>query len=70
MSNGDLKVLCVYTQGGKQIGYKVENSYGNVIKADRNQMLQAISYGHKFSNATVTNSGVVVKATLFSWRIL
>lgn len=59
MSNGDLKVLRVYTQGGKQIGYKVENSYGNVIKADRNQMLQAISYGHKFSNATVTNSGVV-----------
>ena len=53
MANGDLKVLCVYTQGGKQIGYKVENSYGNVIRADYRQMLQALSDGHRFSNATV-----------------
>ena len=59
MANGDLKVLCVYTQDNKQVGYKVENSYGNVTRADRDQMLQAISYGHKFINATVSNSGVV-----------
>lgn len=59
MANGDLKVLCVHTQDNKQIGYKVEKSDGNVIRADRDQMLQAISYGHKFINATVSNSGVV-----------
>lgn len=59
MANGDLKVLCVYTQDNKQVGYKVENSYGNVTRVDRDQMLQAISYGHKFINATVSNSGIV-----------
>lgn len=53
IANGDLKVLCVYIQEGKLDCYKVENSYGNVIRADYRQMLQALSDGHRFSNATV-----------------
>lgn len=53
IANGDLKVLCVYIREGKSDYYKVENSYGNVIRADYKQMLQALRDGHRFSNATV-----------------
>lgn len=59
MANGDLKVLCVYTQDNKQVGYKVMRADGSIIDVPREQMIQAINLGHSYSNATVSNSGVV-----------
>lgn len=59
MANADLKVLCVYTQDNKQIGYKVMRADGSIIDVSREQMIQAISLGHKYANATVSSSGVV-----------
>lgn len=59
MANADLKVTKVYVQEGKQIGYEVMRVDGSIIKVSRDQMVQAISLGHKYSNATVSNSGVV-----------
>lgn len=59
MANADLKVLKVFTQDNKQIGYKVMRADGSIIDVSREQMIQAISLGHSYSNATVSNSGVV-----------
>lgn len=59
MANADLKVMKVFTQGNKQIGYEVMRVDGSIIKVGRDQMVQAISLGHKYANATVSNSGVV-----------
>lgn len=59
MANADLKVVKVFTQGNKQIGYEVMRVDGSIIKVDRDQMVQAISLGHKYANATVSSSGVV-----------
>lgn len=59
MANADLKVLKVFTQNNKQIGYKVMRADGSIIDVSREQMIQAISLGHSYSNATVSNSGVV-----------
>ena len=59
MANADLKVLKVFTQGNKQIGYEVMRVDGSIIKVSRDQMIQAISLGHSYANATVSDSGVV-----------
>lgn len=59
MANADLKVVKVFTQNNKQIGYKVMRADGSIIDVAREQMVQAISLGHSYSNATVSNSGVV-----------
>lgn len=59
MANADLKVTKVYVQEGKQIGYEVMRVDGSIIKVGRDQMVQAISLGHSYANATVSNSGVV-----------
>lgn len=59
MANADLKIVKVFTQNNKQIGYKVMRAGGSIIDVSREQMIQAISLGHSYSNATVSNSGVV-----------
>lgn len=59
MANADLKVVKVFTQEGKQIGYEVMRVDGSIIKVGRDQMVQAISLGHKYANATISSSGVV-----------
>lgn len=59
MANADLKIVKVFTQGNKQIGYKVMRADESIIDVSREQMIQAISLGHSYSNATVSNSGVV-----------
>lgn len=59
MANADLKIVKVFTQNNKQIGYKVMRADGSIIDVSREQMIQAISLGHSYSNATVSNSGVV-----------
>lgn len=59
MSNADLRVLKVFTQNNKQIGYKVMRADESIIDVSREQMIQAISLGHSYSNATVSNSGLV-----------
>ncbi len=59
MANADLKIVKVLTQGNKQIGYKVMRADGSIIDVSREQVIQAISLGHSYSNATVSNSGVV-----------
>lgn len=59
MANADLKIVKVFTQGNKQIGYKVMRADGSIIDVSREQMIQAISLGHSYSNATVSDSGVV-----------
>ena len=59
MANADLKVIKVYTQNNKQIGYKVMRADESIIDVSREQMIQAISLGHSYSNATVSNSGLV-----------
>lgn len=59
MANADLKVLKVFTQNNKQIGYKVMRADGSIIDVSREQMIQAISLGHSYSNATVSDAGVV-----------
>lgn len=55
----DLKVIKVFIQDNKQVGYKVMRADGSIIDVPREQMIQAISLGHSYSNATVSNSGVV-----------
>lgn len=55
----DLKVIKVFTQDNKQVSYKVMRADGSIIDVAREQMIQAISLGHSYSNATVSNSGVV-----------
>jgi hypothetical protein len=59
MANADLKVVKVFTQEGKQLGYEVMRADGSIIKVGRDQMVQAVSLGHSYSNATVSASGVV-----------
>ena len=59
MANADLKVTKVYVQDNKQIGYEVMRVDGSIIKVGRDQMVQAISLGHSYANATVSDSGVV-----------
>lgn len=59
MANADLKVTKVYVQEGKQIGYEVMRVDGSIIKVGRDQMVQAISLGHKYANATISLSGIV-----------
>lgn len=59
MANADLKVTKVFIQDNKQVGYKVMRADGSIIDVPREQMIQAISLGHSYSNATVSNSGVV-----------
>ena len=59
MANADLKVVKVYVQNKKQIGYEVMHVDGSIIKVGRDQMVQAISLGHKYANATISSSGVV-----------
>lgn len=59
MANADLEVVKVFTQDGKQIGYEVMRADGSIIKVGRDQMVQAVSLGHKYANATISNSGVV-----------
>lgn len=59
MSNADLKVTRVFTQGNKPIGYEVKRADGELVYAYRDQIVQAISLGHKYANATITSSGVV-----------
>lgn len=59
MANADLKVVKVFTQDGKQIGYEVMRADSSIIKVGRDQMVQAVSLGHKYANATISNSGVV-----------
>lgn len=59
MANADLKIVKVFTQGNKQIGYKVMRADESIIDVSREQMIQAIRLGHSYSNATVSNSGVV-----------
>ena len=55
----DLKVIKVFIQDNKQVGYKVMRADGSIIDVPREQMIQAISLGHSYSNATVSNSGIV-----------
>lgn len=59
MANADLEVVKVFAQDGKQIGYEVMRADGSIIKVGRDQMVQAVSLGHKYANATISNSGVV-----------
>lgn len=57
--DADLKVIKVFIQEGKQIGYEVMRVDGSIIKVGRDQMVQAVSLGHKYANATISKSGVV-----------
>lgn len=59
MANADLKIMKVYTQDKKQVGYEVMRVDGSIIKVGRDQMMQAVSLGHKYANATISSSGVV-----------
>ena len=59
MANADLKVTKVFIQDNKQVGYKVMIADGSTIDIPREQMIQAIRLGYSYSNATVSNSGVV-----------
>lgn len=56
--NGDLKVVKVYTQDGKQVAFDVQNATGT-HRANKDMVVDAIKNGHSFVNATVTSSGVV-----------
>ncbi len=57
---GDLKVVKVYTQDGKQEYFDVMKADGVILpKISKSQMLDAIRNGHKFVNASVSNGGVV-----------
>lgn len=58
MKNGDLKVVRVYTQDGKQVAFDVQNAAG-IQRVDKATVVGAIKNGHSYVNATVTSSGVV-----------
>lgn len=58
MKNGDLKVVRVYTQDGKQVAFDVQNAAGTQ-QVDKATVVGAIKNGHSYVNATVTSSGVV-----------
>ena len=56
--NGDLKIVRVYTQDGKQVAFDVQNAAGTQ-RVDKATVVGAIKNGHSYVNATVTSSGVV-----------
>lgn len=58
MKNGDLKVVRVYTQDGKQVAFDVQNATGTQ-QVDKATVVGTIKNGHSYVNATVTSSGVV-----------
>lgn len=58
MKNGDLKIVRVYTQDGKQVAFDVQNATGTQ-RVDKATVVGAIKNGHSYVNATVTSSGVV-----------
>lgn len=58
MKSGDLKIVRVYTQDGKQVAFDVQNAAGTQ-RANKDMVVGAIKNGHSFVNATVTSSGVV-----------
>lgn len=58
MKNGDLKIVRVYTQDGKQVAFDVQNAAGTQ-RVDKATVVGAIKNGHSYVNATVTSSGVV-----------
>ena len=59
MMQNNLTILAVFEQGGKQVGYEVKRSDGSRIKVDKSGIINAARNGYNFTNATVSQSGII-----------
>jgi hypothetical protein len=55
----DLKILKVFEQDGKQVGYQVQKADGSIIQVDKKTLITSKNGGHSFVNATISDTGVV-----------